>query len=84
MDSALSNTSTIPTSEILVGPTDTAITSQGSSPELEADGGLGLAVETENWVSLKFAHSGKEYDVNLADSDRCVQSSLAQRQLLTW
>ena len=38
-------------------------------------GALGLAVPDqpeENWVSLKFIHSGKEYTVDLADSDRFV------------
>jgi ubiquitin-like domain-containing CTD phosphatase 1 len=75
MDSAASNTSSILLSDVLVGPTDTTITSQGSTSE--AGTGLGLAtLETENWVSLRFTHSGKEYTVDLADSDRYVYSRL--------
>lgn len=39
-------------------------------------GALGITVPDqpeENWVSLRFAHSGREYTVNLADSDRFVE-----------
>jgi len=82
MDSAASDTSSLLLPDVMVGPTDTAITSQGSSSE--AGMGLGLAtLETENWVSLKFTHSGKEYTVDLADSDRYVYSRLCGSYDLT-
>lgn len=31
---------------------------------------LSMQVPEEQWVSLRFAHMGKEYTVDLADSDR--------------
>lgn len=33
------------------------------------DIGAGTSI-AENWVSLKFTHAGKEYTIELADSDR--------------
>lgn len=48
-----------------------------SNSSLEATGSSTLAVPLlalepvlENWVHLKFTHAGKEYSVELADSDR--------------
>ena len=39
--------------------------------ETSQAGTVGLADQPEeNWVSLRFIHSGKEYTVDLADSDR--------------
>ncbi|KAG8836985.1 hypothetical protein FRC20_006845 [Serendipita sp. 405] len=50
-----------------------AADSEFSSLGGSADSSLGLATADtleESWVSLKFTHSGKEYTVDLADSDR--------------
>ncbi|KAG8812363.1 hypothetical protein FRC17_002059, partial [Serendipita sp. 399] len=58
--------------EIMSGQTvatDSEFSSLGGAPDYS----LGLATADspeENWVSLKFTHSGKEYTVDLADSDR--------------
>ena len=41
--------------------------------EAPSEAALGLAAPDqtdEKWVSLRFVHSGKEYTVDLADSDR--------------
>lgn len=71
MDLTSSSTANNTRASIMSLSTDTTIVAEALG--LGDNVGLGLAIQDtaeENWVSLKFSHAGKEYTVDLADSDR--------------